>query len=103
MRINRIKDRPELDLIQFTNNNVTLSIGYGTGHYCDGHLREPSLKDTGTIEVAVWREDGNLEQIGNDTVAGYVPVEILPHLLSLLKDHPAAEKEIARYLSERNF
>ena len=87
----------EARFVQFTHVSVTLSCGLGKAHYCEA--RE-GIESPSNAEMAVWREGQSLEQIGDDTVAGWADLALLPELLVLLMEE-GAEKKIAKVLAER--
>lgn len=72
------------------DNGLTLSVQYGSGNYCthfSGSYPDPPHADLGpteTVEIAVWDEDGNWSL--DRQVAGYVPVQALPAIMSLVRD-----------------
>ena len=59
----------------------TLSIGCGSGHYCENHGRPYNAdnKPTNTMEVALMKGSSFLVLYGD--VAGHVPVSHLPKLI----------------------
>ena len=97
MRVKTIV-RAEVKVIQFTHGNVTLSCGLGKAHYCEAR---DGIESPSNAEMAVWREGQGMERIGDDTVAGWVDLALLPELLTLLMDGRGPEKKIAKVLAER--
>ena len=87
----------EMRLVQFTHGSVTLSCGLGKAHYCEARK---GIESPSNAEMAVWREGQSLESVGDDTVAGWVDLALLPELLTLLMED-GAEKKIAKVLAER--
>lgn len=74
------------------SNGVTLSVQIGAGNYCDNY-DEPfdstdPLPPSTRAEVAAWVSGGTLVDIGNDTVAGYVPIDKVLLLLPVLSGLP---------------
>lgn len=72
-----------------TENGYTLSIGLGTGHYCENHMLMPesgmdsSYKPTATMEVAIMDESGFI--VLPYDVAGYVPCGNLGSLIEAIE------------------
>ena len=69
----------------------TLSIGIGSGHYCDNyelayHAEANAYKPTSTMEVAIMSEDGRFVCLPYD-VAGNVPASNLGRLIAAVEDH----------------
>jgi hypothetical protein len=72
-------------------NGYTLSIGVGSGHYCENQgsrYGDDSNKPTSTMEVAVMRDGGDCEFVCLPMdVAGYVPAGNLGPLIQAVSDH----------------
>ena len=72
------------------DNGLSLSVQYGRGNYCthysgpDFDTPHADLGPTETVEIAVWDEDENWKL--DNLVAGHVPVQALPAILSLVRD-----------------
>lgn len=81
--------------LHFVHDDVTLSVGIGPGHYCDARNGE---KAPSNCEIAVWHKDEPMMDLGNDNVAGYIPLDHLPELLRILCNEPFAHRKIASYL-----
>jgi hypothetical protein len=69
------------DLMQYTHAGVTLSVGIGEHHYCEGRQ---GISDPQNAEMAIWKDGQDMERIGNDQVAAFVDLSHLPMLLKLL-------------------
>ena len=73
-----------------TENGYTLSIGLGTGHYCDNHAlmstsgMDSSFKPTATMEVAIMDSDHEFVVLPHD-VAAYVPCGNLGSLIEAVE------------------
>lgn len=70
-------------------NGLSLSVQFGIGNYCDNRSMDFSKMDgpvnaTSTVEIAVWNEEG--DWLLENQVAGYVPVQAIPVLMSLVRD-----------------
>lgn len=89
--------------VQFKHNGLTLSLALGPGSYSDGSSPgyAPSEADVqhvfnSTAEIAVINEaTGEFAEIGNDNVIGWVKIDILPQLLTLLYTPASVEKRTA--------
>ena len=72
-------------------NGYTLSIGVGSGHYCENQSSrygDDSNKPTSTMEVAVLRDGGDCEFVClPQDVAGWVQVCNLGPLIKAVSDH----------------
>ena len=72
-------------------NGYVLSIGIGSGHYCDNRSFDYNIcdsdahKPTSTMEVAVMREGGGFVCLENQ-VAGWVPVSKLDELIKAVRN-----------------
>lgn len=69
-----------------TSNGYVISLGIGSGHYCDNHSVNIGEKNdpTSNMEVAIMKKDGRFVCLPHD-VAGYVPVFNLSYLLQAVE------------------
>ena len=72
-------------------NGYTLSIGIGSGHYCENYnlaynAEANAYKPTSTMEVAIMSEDGTFVCLPWD-VAAHVPASNLGRLIAAVEDH----------------
>ncbi len=83
--------------VQFTfDNGITISIQIGRGNYSDNydwphwfHEKDaPPLPSSSEAEIAAWDASGTWFQLGNDRVAGYVPVEKVMAFSEYLRSLP---------------
>ena len=89
-----------------TNSGYALSVQYGGGNYCgnraiDYRVRGEDVPETSDCEIAMWKEGPSLSEAGGflplsdaaiddtfsaDTVRGWVPLDLIPHLMIALDD-----------------
>ena len=76
-----------------TTTGYVLSVQYGAGNYCENYalhnfyLKGEEVPEVATVEIAIWREkDANFIPLGPDSVAGYVPVSLLPKIMLDLEE-----------------
>ena len=72
-------------------NGYTLSIGIGSGHYCENFtlaydVEANAYKPTSTMEVAIMSEDGTFVCLPYD-VAAHVPASNLGRLIGAVETH----------------
>ena len=85
--------------LNFTNG-LTLSVQIGAGNYCDNYNEpfdgEGPLPSSTCAEIAVWPQSGDFVNIKGDSVGGYVPVQDLFLLMTVLSSLPqdATESQI---------
>lgn len=93
--------------VHFTfENGLTISIQIGRSNYCDNYdwphyevSRENPLPPSSKAEIAVWSTEGEMIDIVDDCVKGYVPVEDVLRFTEFLRSLPSdlvkAEVELA--------
>lgn len=60
-------------------NGITISVQFGTGHYCDRRGRNTptqsemkmDIVESSTAEIAIWDENNNWLNFGYDDIKGY--------------------------------
>ena len=90
-----------------TKSGYSLSVQYGSGNYCGNSrisldVRGEAVPETSDCEIAMWKEGPSLSEAGGflplsdaakddafsaDTVRGWVPLDLIPHLMIALQDH----------------
>ena len=87
-----------------TKSGYALSVQYGSGNYCGNSrisfdVRGEAVPETSDCEIAMWAEiDGKCgpflplsdaakdDAFSADTVRGWVPLDLIPHLMIALQD-----------------
>jgi len=76
-------------------NGYTLSVQFGGGNYCEnrdlaiGSAKNVRTLRSATAEIAIWPADGDMIDLGGDTVAGWVTPGTVATVLALLNtEHP---------------
>ena len=80
-----------------TSTGFVLSVQYGAGNYCENYstfsysLEDHTIPEVETVEIAIWRtDDQQFIRLGNDDVAGYVPVSLIPKIMLDLEENNLA-------------
>jgi hypothetical protein len=80
-----------------TSTGFVLSVQYGPGNYCENYAtfsyspKGCKVPEVETVEIAIWRtDDQQFIRLGNDDVAGYVPVSLIPKIMLDLEENNLA-------------
>jgi len=75
----------------FFENKWGVSVQFGPGNYCDRRdfgdyaaNPRPGIWESATAEVAVFKPDGNLLRVGNDTVMGWLGSNLVGQIISVV-------------------
>ena len=78
-----------------TKSGYALSVQYGGGNYCgnrglDYRVRGEDVPETSDCEIALWntntKDQPFIPLSENETVRGWVPLDLIPHLMIALDD-----------------
>lgn len=64
--------------LTFANNNLTISVQFGSGNYCNNRvigLGGSEVNECPDAEIAVWNEFNQWFNFGSDTVKGWVSAD----------------------------
>ena len=80
-----------------TSTGFVLSVQYGAGNYGSNYngfnysMKGKNVPEAETVEIAIWKnDDKQFIRLGNDDVAGYVPVSLLPKIMLDLEENNLA-------------
>ena len=75
----------------FFENKWGVSVQFGPGNYCDRRdfgdytsNPRPGIWESATAEVAVFKPDGELLRVGNDTVMGWLRTNLVGQIISVV-------------------